>query len=325
MQSSGGIYMRKILLALNITENDLEEVRRICVGWDVVHSKNKEVWPEQLQDAEVIVGWNKAFVEHCLVSGTRLRWVQSWSAGVDKMPLALMAKYGIDLTTTSGIHAYPISESIFAMILSLVRKVHIAIRNQTQKQWVSVGEVGEIHGRTLGIIGVGEIGKETARIGKAFGMTVLGVRSSGQAVEYVDRMYNTSELNELLQASDFVVNTLPLTTQTRHIIGQEQFRHMKPTAYYFNIGRGATTDEAALYEALSNKIIAGAGIDVFEQEPLPLHSPLWELENMIITPHNAGDTEEYNSRAMSVFISNLEDYIRGAKPSINLVDMEREY
>lgn len=317
--------MPKIVFAVQITENDLEEVRRICVGWEIVQISNKEVLPEQFQDAEVIVGWKPSFAEHCLVPGTLLRWVQNWGAGVDNMPLAEMAKHWIDLTTTSGIHAFPISESIYAMMLSLVRKVHISIRNQSQKQWASVGTTGEIHGKTLGIIGVGEIGKETARIGKAFGMNVLGVRSSGQSVEGVDRMYTTSQLNELLQASDFVVNTLPLTTQTRHMIGQQQFRHMKPTAYYFNIGRGATTDEEALYEALSNGTIAGAGIDVFEQEPLPVHSPLWDLENIIITPHNSGSTEAYNRRAMNVFISNLEDYIQGTKPSLNLVDFERQY
>ncbi len=316
--------MRKIAFTMELTVDDLEKVKQLCDGWKIVQS-GKEFSPEQFQDSEVIVGWKGSLVEHCLVSNTPLRWVQSWSAGVDKMPLTEIAKHDVLLTTASGIHGYQISENIFAMMLSFVRKVHISTRNQIEKKWAAVGSTGEIHGKTLGIIGVGEIGKETAKIAKAFGMTVLGLNSSGHSVENIDRMYQTAQLEELLLASDFVVNSLPLTKQTHHMIGQQQFQSMKSTAYYFNFGRGATTDEEAMYEALLNGTIAGAGLDVFEQEPLPVSSPLWEQENVMITPHNSGITENYYRRAMDLLLINLEDYIRTGKPTLNLVNLEKQY
>jgi phosphoglycerate dehydrogenase-like enzyme len=317
--------MSKIVCLHSLTPSQEDLIRGIASGWELVHGKDKDVWLEHLKDAEIVVGWNSAAAEQILKPDAKLRWLQNWGAGVDKLPLDKLAAKGVILTTASGVHANPISETIFAMILSLARKVHISVRNQMTRSWRSAGELTEIHSQTIAIIGVGAIGEETAKLAKAFGMTVLGVRRSGKPSPYVDRMYDNSGLDETLQASDFVVVTLPETNETRHMFGRPQFQLMKPTSFFINIGRGGTTDTEALIEALQNGIIGGAGLDVFEQEPLPESSPLWELENVIITPHNSGSTPHYNERVISIFAQNLKEYIHGRELSVNRVDYKLQY
>lgn len=159
-------------------------------------------------------------------------------AGVDWLPLHAFNEMGVKLTTVSGVHAFPISETVFAMILSLTRKVHSSIRRQMAKQWENPGSLGEIHGKTLGIIGVGAIGEEIVRLAKAFNMRVVGVRRSGEDAPNVDEMYDLHGLHEVLAVSDYVVVTLPLTNETRHLFGRAEFECMKPTAYFVNVGRG---------------------------------------------------------------------------------------
>lgn len=213
------------------------------------------------------------------------------------------------------------------MMLSLTRNLHKQMRSQINKEWRSEGNLPEMHGKTIGILGVGSIGLEVARLAKAFGMEVLGFRRSGKPEAEVDEMieYGAEGLNELLRRSDYVVNTLPLTQETYRIIGKEQFEIMKPTALYINIGRGGTTDEGALINALREGQIAGAGLDVFEEEPLSQESPLWELENVILTPHVSGNTEHYARRAMDIFIDNFKDYLSGKLPERNRVDLDKGY
>lgn len=160
---------------------------------------------------------------------------------------------------------------------------------------------------------------------KAFGMKVLGIRRTGGESSHVDRMYDIGRIMEVLGQSDYVIVTLPLTDETRHMFGHAQFRAMKPSAYFINIGRGGTTDTDALEEALRQGIIAGAGLDVFEEEPLPAVSPLWEMENVILTPHISGLTVNYEERVMDIFLSNLQEYLGGRSPSINRIDFLKQY
>ena len=200
-------------------------------------------------------------------------------------------------------------------MLALTRRIHTYVKNQQNKVWdQSGGPSPEMHGKTIGIIGVGAIGLETAKIAKAFGMTVLGVRHSEKDEEFVDEMYTTNQLNEVLQQCDYVVVTLPLTKMTNRLFGKEQFECMKSSTVFINIGRGEVVNEAELTSALKNGLIAGAGIDVFEREPLNEDSPLWEMENVIITPHMSGSTEYYQQKLIEdIFIPNLLSYLAGKK------------
>lgn len=317
--------MTKLVSFIKLTEQDRQEIRQVVPDWELVWRDDSEEHLSHLKDAEVLIGWSRAAETECLAPEAKLRWVQAWGAGVEKLPLGAFAEKGVVLTNASGVHAYPISETILGFMLMFARQLHMSVRHQSANNWKSPGHLHEIHGKTAGILGVGAIGEETARLAKAFGMRVLGVRRSGGASPYVDRMFGMEGLDEVLEQSDYIINTLPLTKATFHLIGSEQLRRMRSTAVYINIGRGATADEEALIEALRSGTIAGAALDVFEKEPLPDTSPLWEMEQVIITPHNAGSTDHYNERAMQIFLRNLRDMAEGSSPSLNRVDLKRQY
>jgi phosphoglycerate dehydrogenase-like enzyme len=316
--------MTKIICFQKLDEAYIELIKKAAPEIELIVAGGPETWQAHIADTEAVIGWNSSAAEQLLREGTKLRWIQNWGAGVNHLPIKLLAERGVALTNTSGVHAFPIAETILAMMLAFTRKLHISIRLQTQSKWKSE-TADEIHGKTISIIGVGAIGKETAKLAKAFGMTVLGVSYSGNPVVNVDKMVDRSGLENALSASDFVVVTLPLTDETHHMFGEKEFAAMKPTTMYINIGRGQTTDETALVKALQNGVIAGAGLDVFEQEPLPVESPLWGMDNVIVSPHHSGSTVRYDERAVEIFISNLADFIMGRKPSVNRVDLAKQY
>jgi phosphoglycerate dehydrogenase-like enzyme len=317
---------RTLIITQDIDASFIHTIKAMIPDWSVYIGKDKSIWQDYIQDAEIVAGWRNEFEDVLLKKDTLLRWVQAWSADVNGMGLDRFEENQIYLTSANGVHAYCISETIFAFMLALTRQIHIYVRNQQQKKWHHGGLRLEIHEKTIGLIGVGAIGKETAKIAKAFGMTVLGMRHSGQPEEYVDRMFKPNELEQLLPQCDYVVNTLPLTPDTYHFFGQHQFKLLKPTSFFVNIGRGHTVDESAMIRALQEKWIAGAGLDVFEIEPLAQDNPLWEMENVIISPHTAGANEHYDKRLIQdIFIPNLKHYISHGIPSFNVVDYIKGY
>ena len=322
----GGRMKKKMVIAQQISDDLLQKVKTTIPNWNIIADSDKETWQNHIQDAEIIAGWRKEMEDICLYSESKLRWIQSWSAGVDRYPQDQLAAKNIYLTSATGVHAYPISETIFALMLALTRKIHTYAQNQLHKKWHPAGLKLELHEKTVGIIGVGAIGLETAKIAKAFGMHVIGVRNSNQTADYVDQMVTSEYLNSILPECDYIVVTVPLTQNTYHLFSKEQFKQMKESSFFINIGRGETVDETALVDALTNQEIAGAGLDVFEKEPIDEDNPLWEMENVIITPHTAGSTEHYDKRVIEdILIPNLENYVCGQKPSINLVDYTRGY
>ncbi|MDR4887965.1 D-2-hydroxyacid dehydrogenase [Fredinandcohnia sp. QZ13] len=318
--------MSKLVITQDIEQSHLEQIQAIIPSWEIVAGRDSSVWLDHLKDAEVIVGWKKEIADRCIFSDSKLRWLQSWSAGVNSMPLSDMEKKQVLLTSANGVHAYPISETIFALMLGLTRKIHTYVRNQQEKKWHHSDMKLEIHEKTIGIMGVGHIGKETAKIAKAFGMTVLGVRHSGREEDYVDEMYTTDRLSEVLPRCDYVVVTLPLTNETHHLFGANEFKQMKSSAFFINIGRGEIVVEDELIEALRSGEIAGAGLDVFTKEPLDENSPLWDFENVIVTPHTSGSTEHYTKRVIEdIFIPNLKSYAQGGVLPKNVVDYKKGY
>ncbi|MBD8070876.1 D-2-hydroxyacid dehydrogenase [Bacillus sp. PS06] len=317
---------KKLIVTHELEEKLRNQIVELVPEWDVIISKNPLDWENELQEGEIIAGWKKQIVQQCIHNPSNLKWLQSWSAGVNSFPLNEMEQKEILVTTANGVHAYPISETIFALLLGLTRKISDYVRNQQTKTWNHSNIKGEIHEKTIGILGVGAIGKETAKIAKAFGMNVIGFRQSGKPEEYVDHMYKIDQLNEILPTCDFVVITLPLTNETSRLMGAEQFNLMKPSSLLINIGRGEIVVEDELIEALQQGKIAGAGLDVFEKEPLSPESPLWDLDNVIITPHTSGSTEYYNQRVIEdIFIPNLKSYLKGEQPSVNLLDYKKGY
>lgn len=317
---------RTCIITHDLEPSQLKKIKEIIPDWELISGKDSANWQNEMKKAEVIAGWKKELKEMVLDGDSKLRWFQSWSAGVDSLPLAEMELQDIQITSANGVHANPISETIFALMLGLTRKIHTYVKNQQAKVWHHSGLKLEIHNKTIGLIGTGAIGKETARIAKAFGMKVIGVRHSGKPEEYFDEMYTSGQLNDVLPQCDYVVVTLPLTQETQQLFGSEQFALMKDSSFFINIGRGEIVKERDLIEALQNGVIAGAGLDVFEKEPLSEDSPLWELDNVIVTPHTAGSTEYYTRRVIEdIFIPNLKEYINRGIPGINLVDYKKGY
>jgi phosphoglycerate dehydrogenase-like enzyme len=318
--------MRTMIITQKIQPHLLEEIKELAPDWEILAGTDKETWKSRLTEAEIIAGWQKGMEEAVLSDDANLKWVQTWSAGVNSLPLAELDKKNIDVTSSNGVHAYPISETIFALMLGLTRKIHSYVRNQEKKVWHHANLNLEMHEKTIGIIGVGAIGTETAKIAKAFGMKVLGVRYSGKPAENVDEMFTADQLELLLPECDYVVVTLPLTENTRHLFGAAQFQQMKRTSFFINIGRGEIVVEEDLISALQEGIISGAGLDVFTKEPLEKESPLWEMDNVIITPHTSGSTEHYDRRVIEdIFLPNLKTYLSGKAPAINLVDFSKGY
>jgi D-2-hydroxyacid dehydrogenase (NADP+) len=279
---------------------------------------------EMLAKAEVIVGFRPP--SNVLNRAPRLKWIHTILAGVDHFLDKDIAASNIFVTNSKGIHGVQITEVIFEKMLMFVKMAPMYFDYQNQKKWER-HILGRLYGKTLGIIGLGSIGARTAQIGKAFGMRVIGTRRSARKItkaSYVDVVYPRSQLDTLLKESDFVVMILPSTPETKNMIGERELSLMKPTAFLVNVGRGDTLDENALIRALQDKRIAGAGLDAFAVEPLPVESKLWSLPNVIISPHVSGPIEDYMQRTTDLFCKNLKLYVEGKK-LFNVVNKKRGY
>lgn len=273
----------------------------------------------------------------------RLRWVQLHFAGTDHLiHHPLFTRTDVAFTTVSGIHAPVIAEYVFASILAWRHQLPRLLAYQARAEWPQDRwekfAVRELRGATLGIVGYGSLGREVARIGQAFGLRVLALKrgprreDTGYTLSGLgdpdgripERFYQPHELRSMLAECDVVVLTVPLTEETRGLIGEAELRAMKPTAYLVNVARGEVVDEAALVRALEAGWIGGAGLDVFAQEPLPPASPLWRLPNVILSPHVSGFTAHYDEHAADLFAANLRRYLAG-EPLLNLVDKRLGY
>lgn len=284
----------------------------------------KEQLDTLLSEADVIFGLR--FPQDVLIRSPRLKWIQTMSAGIDRFLDAEMIASPVTLTNVSGIHATPIGEFVLGLMLMFAKNAPLHFQMKQEKQWKRLPP-SILRSKTVGIVGLGSIGREVARLSKAFGMRVLATRRTAKGegrARNVDLLLPADELRRLLGESDFVVLAVPVTAETRGLIGEEELRAMKSTAYLINISRGETVDEEALTRALEEGWIASAGLDVFATEPLPPDSRLWELPNVIFSPHVAGGMEEYAERATERFVENLRRYLEGKKLR-NVVDKKRGY
>jgi phosphoglycerate dehydrogenase-like enzyme len=282
-------------------------------------------WPERAQQADVAY-FSQDFwwrdegrpVGGRLFALPALRWFHSFSAGVDHPAFRTLLERGVLLSNSSGSSSVPIAQYVIAMMLRAVKRFDALAGAQRERRWEPV-QAEELTGKTAGIIGVGHIGGEVARLAKAFGMRVIGCRRRQQArVRYVDELLPPDRLPELLARADFVVLTVPLSAQTDGLIDEAALRSMKPTAWLINVSRGRVVREAALLRALKEGWIAGACLDVFEEEPLPQESELWSLPNVVVTPHQSGFSPLNFDRASELFLENLRRYVAG-KPLKNRV------
>jgi phosphoglycerate dehydrogenase-like enzyme len=275
-----------------------------------------------------------------------LKWVQLHSAGFDGVHAQpLYTDTGIIFTSTSGIHAVNMAEYTLAQMLAFSHRLPQMFEDKEAARWVDNDNKWErfvpteLRGQTLGIVGYGSIGREIARLSQAFGMTILAVKRDLRSLEdrsfalpdtgdpeatIPDRIYPPEALKSFLGECDFVVVTVPLTAKTRRMIDTAALAAMKPGSIFINIARGDVVDEPALIKALESGHLGGAALDVFSHEPLPGDSPLWQMPNVIISPHIAGATPYYDDRATDLFAENLSRFVAGEK-LINAVDRALDY
>lgn len=298
-------------------------------------------WPEdKTTPAEIYYALNDVPQPH---QAPNLRWIQAHWAGVESLADKPVWNSDIAITSASGVHAPNMAQYALTQMLVWAHRVPRWLKYQREGKWPQQRWdkflPDELRGRTLGIIGYGSIGRELARLTKALGMTVLATKRDVRHPEDTgytppgtgdpkgdlpDRIYPPEATRSMVAQCDYVVIILPLTPKTRNLFDETIFREMKPTAFLINIGRGGVVNEKDLIRALKRGWIAGAGLDVFETEPLPESSPLWSMENVILTPHVSGFTPYYDERVTDLFVQNLRRYLAG-EPLLNLVNREEGY
>jgi len=318
----------KVLVTTDVLkEEHLERISKVSGKVEVERRLDRKEILESAEDANVLVGW--LFDNEIFHSAKELAWVHAASAGVDRFLFPEFVESPVILTNSSGIHRAPMSELAVAFMLCFAKNLPAFMKLKAEKKWVKkpnpLRDVDELTGKTLGVLGLGNVGMELSFRGKCFGMEVVAVdRRVVRRPSYVDEVMGLWGLDTLLAKSDYLVITVPLTSSSKHMIGERELRLMKSHACIINISRGPVVEEKALVKALKEGRIAGAGLDVFEKEPLPMDSELWDLENVIITPHISGGTPRYAERLTEIFCENLSRFLEG-KTLINLVDKKEGY
>ena len=285
---------------------------------------------EQIRDAEVVVTWSLRPEQ--LRAAAKLRWIHSTAAAVHALMSPELVQSDVVVTNAREVHGPVVAEHAIALMFAMAKQIPMAVRAQNQRLWAQGGisratvPARELRDSTLGLIGVGSIGRAVARQAAALGMRVLALREHPEngSAEGVAELFGPADLDHLLRVSDYVIVAAPLTEETSSMIDSTRFAHMKSSACLINVSRGALIDENALIQALRQKKIGAAALDVFENEPLPAESPLWDMENVLITPHTAGVTDKLWERQYTLFSENLRRFLAG-QPLRDVVDKQKGY
>ena len=285
---------------------------------DIAHFQcwSPDAFLERAGEADVIVTsgfWRNELLD----SASRIRFVQSASAGVDQYDKGKFAENSVRLASAQGVNERAVSEHAMALILALTRQLHTGRDNQRSAEWRGMisdpaCREDELGGKTMLIVGMGRIGSRLAHLARAFGIHVIATkRNLATGGEAADEVHAQTDLPDLLPRADIVVLTCPLTPETQGMFNASAFRAMKPTAHLINVARGRVIDEIALIDALEQGRFSAAGLDCTVEEPLPATSPLWGMENVIITPHTAGETRRYENNVIDLLMENLDRLWRG--------------
>jgi len=319
-----------VLALSRLSDEAAAAIEAVAPGIRVLRAATREEAEGLVEQADVIYGTKLSGA--AAARARRLKWVHAPAAGVDRLLSPELVASPVVVTCSRGLHAHSLSEHAFALMLALARRLHDFEEDRRHRRWQR-REGRVLAGSTLLVVGLGAVGTEVARKGAAFGMRVLAIRRSpvraapgepDASPAGVEEVAGPDSLRRMLGQADWVVLCVPLTAETRGMIGRRELEAMKPTAFLINVARGQVVDEPALVEALKTGRIAGAGLDVFATEPLPPESELWDLPNVVITPHMGGSMEDYEGHALRIFLDNLRRFLAG-QPLLNVVDKQRGY
>jgi phosphoglycerate dehydrogenase-like enzyme len=306
-----------------------ERLRREFPRLEVVHLPNYERVMEEIADADIAISWSLRGEQ--IKAAQKLRWIHSTAAAVHQLMTPELCATDILVTNARDVHGPVVAEHAIALAFALAKRLPQAVKHQQQKHWAqhdlwnAQPRPREISGATMTIVGMGGIGRPLAKLAKALGMRVVGVREHPEhGSEVADAVYGFHELERALREGDFVVLAVPVTPKTHYLMNAERLAQLKPDAYLINVGRGVLIDEDALVHALKARRFAGAALDVTTEEPLPVESALWHMENVLITPHIAGLTERMWERHYAHYTENLRRYLAG-EPLLWMVDKQRGY
>ena len=315
----------KILILNPLSDRQKAFITNVAPQASIITTDLKHA-AEQLPDCEILVAWGFNNIQPIYGMAKNLRWIHALTAGVEFLLFPETQNSPVLISNSKGIHGIPMAEHVLGMMLSFTRRLPLLQQQQQKHLWQRppIDDLQEINGKTMAVVGLGAIGREIARKAKAMDMRVVAAKREMTQEPFVDRLYRPEQLLEMLAEADFVVVALPLTDATNGLFGREQFAAMKPSAYFINVSRGAVVKEEPLLECLKAGRIAGAGLDVFVEEPLPAANPFWDLPNVIITPHLAAISPVYLDRAIKLFADNLSRYIAD-KPLLTPIDKARGY
>lgn len=296
---------------------------------NVVHLPDYTRVDEEIVDAEIVIAWS--IRPQQIVAAKKLRWIYSPAAAVHQLMFPEFIDSDIVLTNARDVHGPVVAEHVVALIFALAKKIPGAVRLQEkhvwgqQILWDELPRIREVAGATLGVVGLGSIGRPLVKSAKAIGMKVIAVREHPEkGSEGADSVFAPSQIDEVFRQADYIVLAAPVTDGTKAIANAERLALMKRDACLINVGRGPLVDEAALVAVLRKKKIGGAALDVFPEEPLPADSPLWDVPNLLVTPHTAALTDKLWERHYALFSENLRRYLNG-EPLLAVVDKRKGY
>jgi D-2-hydroxyacid dehydrogenase (NADP+) len=302
--------MNKILVIDQNADIYRERLQTEFPALQIVADRDGKTLPQDLSDVEVLIGFAMGLPQDFFRPATGLRWLQCLATGVDHLLRRPDLSPAVILTSGRGVHGAPMRETVLYLMQGVSRNVARLVEDNKAHFWER-RFYSLLYGRTAVVVGIGVVGIAIGQLLKAFGMRVIGVTRTPRQIEGFDDMLPLAQLNAAAARANFLINVLPATAENALVFDGKLFAAMKPSAYYINAGRGQTTDEAALIEALQQRRIAGAGLDVFQTEPLPPASPLWALPNVFITPHLGGYTSDYENLIMPLIAENLRLYLDG--------------
>jgi len=306
-----------------------ERLRSDFPELDIVHLPDYRRLDAEIPDAEIVIAWS--IRPEQIKAAKRLRWIHSPAAAVHTLIFPELITSKIIITNARDVHGPVVAEHVIALIFALAKKIPGSVELQQkhvwgqQLLWDELPRVREVAGATLGLVGLGSIGRAVVKSAKALGMQVIAVREHPEkGSEGADKVLGPAQINEVFRQADYIVLAAPVTDNTKAIANAERLAMMKPDACLINVARGPLVDEAALASALRAKKIGGAALDVFPKEPLPQDSPLWDLPNLLITPHTAALTDKLWERHYALFSENLRRYLTG-QPLLAVVDKRKGY